>query len=88
MYQYINEDIIAMLYYIGFDSKDGKVYVIESNAQPGVPFDSTVEAYKKVYEDFYGKPIDEESMKKLDEYSKQMIEKTLEKEKGRFSVKS
>lgn len=30
MYQYINEDIIAMLYYIGFDSKDGKVYVYEN----------------------------------------------------------
>jgi hypothetical protein len=30
MYQYINEDIIAMLYYIGFNSKDGKVYVYEN----------------------------------------------------------
>jgi len=78
--------------YMCFDmmkSKDGKVYVIESNAQPGVPFDSTVEAYKKIYEDFYGKPIDKESMKKLNEYSKTMIDKTLEKDGGkRFSIKS
>jgi hypothetical protein len=76
--------------YICFDmmkDKEGKIYVIESNAQPGVPFDSTVEIYKKVYEDFYGKPLDEKSLQKLDEYSKEMIERTLERDKKRFSVK-
>ena len=77
--------------YMCFDmmkSKDGKVYVIESNAQPGVPFDSTVEAYKKIYEDFYGKPLDKDSLIKLDEYAKTMVEKTLKKGGGkRFSIK-
>ena len=68
--------------------KNGKVYVIESNAQPGVPFDSTIEAYKHIYEDFYKKPLDEESLTKLNEYAKTMIEKTLKKDGGkRFSVK-
>ena len=74
--------------FICFDmmkGKDGKVYVIESNAQPGVPFDSTVEMYKGIYEDFYKKPIDSKSMKLLDSYSKELIKKTLNKEKGRFS---
>jgi len=70
-------------------SKDGKVYVIESNAQPGVPFDSTVEAYKHIFEDFYGRPVNSESMKELDEYAKSMVEKTLKKGGGkRFSIKS
>jgi len=78
--------------YMCFDmmkSKDGKVYVIESNAQPGVPFDSTVEAYKHIFEDFYGRPVNSESMKELDEYAKSMVEKTLKKGGGkRFSIKS
>ena len=77
--------------YMCFDmmkGKDGKVYVIESNAQPGVPFDSTVEAYKHIYEDFYKKPLDEQSLTKLNEYAKTMIEKTLKKDGGkRFSIK-
>ena len=77
--------------YMCFDmmkGKDGKVYVIESNAQPGVPFDSTIEAYKHIYEDFYKKPLDQESLTKLDEYAKTMVEKTLKKDGGkRFSIK-
>ena len=68
--------------------KNGKVYVIESNAQPGVPFDSTIEAYKHIYEDFYKKPLDKESLTKLNEFAKTMIEKTLKKDGGkRFSIK-
>jgi hypothetical protein len=76
--------------YICFDmmkDKEGKVFVIESNSQPGVPFDSTVQIYKKIYEDFYGKPLDEYSSKKLEEYANTMIEKTLAKDKNRFSIK-
>jgi len=77
--------------FICFDmmrGKDGKVYVIESNAQPGVPFDSTVQMYKGIYEDFYKKPIDPQSMKQLDNYALELIEKTLKKDKSRFSKKS
>lgn len=83
-------NIFEKFQYICFDimkDKKGKVFVIESNSQPGVPFDSTVQIYKKIYEDFYNKPIDEYSSKKLDEYSNIMIEKTLERDKSRFSLK-
>jgi len=74
--------------YICFDvmkSKDDKVYVIESNAMPGTPFDTTVKIYENIYEDFYGHPVDEASQGKLDEYSKELIERTHKKDKKRFS---
>lgn len=83
----IYEDLPYMCFDI-MKGKNGKVYVIESNAQPGVPFDSTIEAYKHIYEDFYKKPLDKESLTKLNEYAKTMIEKTLKKDGGkRFSIK-
>ena len=52
----IYEDLPYMCFDV-MKGKNGKVYIIESNAQPGVPFDSTVEAYKHIYEDFYKKPL-------------------------------
>lgn len=76
--------------YICFDmmkGKDGRIFVIESNAQPGVPFDSTVQLYKHIYEDFYGKPLDKLSASKLAIYAKEMIQKTIEKDPKRFSIK-
>ena len=83
----IYEDLPYMCFDV-MKGKNGKVYIIESNAQPGVPFDSTVEAYKHIYEDFYKKPLDKESLTKLNEYAKTMIEKTLKKDGGkRFSIK-
>jgi hypothetical protein len=66
--------------------KKGSVFVIESNVQPGVPFNSTTQMYKLIYEDFYGKPLDDNSKGKLDEYSATMIEKTQEKDPDRFSI--
>jgi len=83
----IYEDLPYMCFDV-MKGKNGKVYIIESNAQPGVPFDSTVEAYKHIYEDFYKKPLNKESLTKLEEYANTMIEKTLEKDGGkRFSIK-
>jgi len=83
----IYEDLPYMCFDV-MKGKNGKVYIIESNAQPGVPFDSTVEAYKHIYEDFYKKPLDKESLTKLEEYANTMIEKTLKKDGGkRFSIK-
>jgi hypothetical protein len=83
----IYEDLPYMCFDV-MKGKNGKVYIIESNAQPGVPFDSTIEAYKHIYEDFYKKPLDKESLTKLDEYAKTMIDKTLKKDGGkRFSIK-
>jgi len=74
--------------FICFDmmkDKSGKVFIIESNAQPGVPFDSTVKMYEALYEDFYGEPVDTASKAKLDEYAASMIEMTIEKDPERFS---
>ncbi len=74
--------------YICFDimkSKDGKVYVIESNAMPGVPFDSTVKIYENIYEDFYKEKVDEKSQVMLDKYAADLIERTTKKDKKRFS---
>ena len=83
----IYEDLPYMCFDV-MKGKNGKVYIIESNAQPGVPFDSTIEAYKHIYEDFYKKPLDKESLTKLEEYANTMIEKTLKKDGGkRFSIK-
>ena len=83
----IYEDLPYMCFDV-MKGKNGKVYIIESNAQPGVPFDSTIEVYKHIYEDFYKKPLDKESLTKLNEYAKTMIEKTLKKDGGkRFSTK-
>ena len=83
----IYEDLPYMCFDV-MKGKNGKVYIIESNAQPGVPFDSTIEIYKNIYEDFYKKPLDKESLTKLNEFAKTMIEKTLKKDGGkRFSIK-
>lgn len=73
--------------YITFDimrSKDDKIYIIESNTQCGVPFDSTIEIYKAVFEDFYGRPVNDQTLEILDEYSKKLIDMTIEKESDRF----
>jgi hypothetical protein len=77
--------------YICFDimrDKEDKIYIIESNSQPGVPFDSTVVIYRTLFEDFYGRPVDEATDKILTEYSKKLIAKTLSRDKGRFKDES
>ena len=68
------------------ENKDGKAFIIESNAQPGVPFDSTVKLYEALYKDFYKQPIDAKSKSKLNEYAKEMIEKTIKKNPNRFNA--
>jgi hypothetical protein len=77
--------------YICFDimrDKADKIYIIESNSQPGVPFDSTVVIYKAVFEDFYGRPVSPETEKILDDYSKKLIKKTISRDNGRFKDES
>jgi glutathione synthase/RimK-type ligase-like ATP-grasp enzyme len=80
-------DKLKDLPYICFDimrDQDDKIYIIESNSQPGVPFDSTVEIYKVLFEHFYGRPVNEKTMKILDDYSKKLIDKTVKRDNGRF----
>ena len=76
--------------YITFDvmeSKDGKLYVIESNAQPGVPYDSTVQLYRNIFNDFYSRPVDNQTDAKLKEFSDFMCKKTIELDPERFEIK-
>lgn len=80
-------DMMKDLPYICFDvmeDKSGKIYIIESNSQPGVPFDSTIQIYKIIFKDFYNRELDKETNDILDEYSKEMVAKTLKKDNGRF----
>jgi len=84
-------DKLKDLPYICFDimrDKDDKIYIIESNSQPGVPFDSTVVIYKALFEDIYGRPVDEATNDVLNKYSEELIKKTLAKDKGRFKDES
>ena len=76
--------------YICFDimeDQDGKLYIIESNSQPGVPYDSTVQIYRKIFTDFYGRELNEESDTKLKEFSDYLDKKTLEINSDRFEIK-
>lgn len=80
--------IYSTLPYICFDimkGKDGRIYVIESNAMPGLPFDSTAIIYENIYEDFYKESMDRASKDKLDQYSEELIRLTKEKDSTRFN---
>ena len=75
--------------YVCFDvmiDKNDKVFIIESNLQPGVPFDSTVKLYEMIYRDFFNEDLSSESKLKLNSYSDVLIAKTIEKNPKRFSV--
>ena len=76
--------------YINFavkESKEGKLYIIESNSQPSVPFDSTVQLYRKLFKDFYKKDVDSQTDAKLQEFSDFMCKKTIELDPKRFEIK-
>lgn len=78
--------IFSDLPFICFDimeDKKGKLYVIESNAMPGVPFDTTVDMYKNIFEDFYGRPVDKSTEIKLQEYADFMLEKSKKMDGGK-----
>ena len=76
--------------YICFDimeDQKGKLFIIESNSQPGVPYDSTVQIYRQVFTDFYGRSVDEETDKILKGLSEDLDKKTLELDSERFEIK-
>jgi hypothetical protein len=66
------------------ESKDGKLYIIESNSQPGVPFDSTVHIYRTLFKDFFGRDVDAKTDTALKALSKELCDKTLDIDKDRF----
>jgi len=83
--------IFKDLPYICFDimeDKDGKVYIIESNSQPGVPFDITVQVYRVLFKDFYGRELSDEADKELSDFSDYLDKRTLDLEPDRFEIES
>jgi hypothetical protein len=76
--------------YLCFDimeDQDGKLYIIESNSQPGVPYDSTIETYKQIFNDFFKRDLDKQTLTKLEKLAKFMNAKTLELDPERFEIK-
>jgi hypothetical protein len=81
--------IFSDLPYICFDvmeDQDGKLYIIETNSQPGVPYNSTVEIYKQIFTDFYGRDVDSKTNVRLNELSSYLDQKTLETDPDRFEI--
>ena len=82
--------IFSDLPYICFDvmeDKSGKLYIIESNSQPGVPYDSTVQIYRQLFRDFNGREVSDVADKELTKMSKYLDKKTLELDPKRFEIK-
>jgi glutathione synthase/RimK-type ligase-like ATP-grasp enzyme len=78
--------IFSDLPYICFDimeDQDGKLFIIESNVMPGVPFDSTVQIYRTIFKDFYGRDVNSNTDKKLKELSHTLEQKTLKMDGGK-----
>lgn len=76
--------------YICFDimeDQEGKLYIIESNSQPGVPYDSTVQIYRKIFNDFYGREVNKDTDKVLTKLSNDLDKKTIELDSERFEIK-
>jgi hypothetical protein len=65
---------------------DKRLYVIEINSKAGMPFDVSALLYKHIYEDFFGKDINAVSGKNLETLGEELKKKTLEKEKGKFTI--
>jgi hypothetical protein len=76
--------------YITFDimeDQGGKLYVIESNSQAGVPYDSAVHIYRNIFKDFYGRDVNDKATAKLADLSDFMNQKTLDSNPERFEIK-
>ena len=67
---------------------DKKIYVIEINSKAGMPFDISAKLYQNIFKDFYGKKVGPETDKNLNTLSAKLITKTLEKEKGKFTIQN
>ena len=82
-------EIFKDLPYICFDvmeGKDGKLFIIETNSQPGVPYDSTIQIYRQIFRDFWGREVNAQTDKKLKELGEYMDGKTLKLDPDRFDI--
>jgi hypothetical protein len=81
--------IFAKLPFICFDimiDKDDNLYLIEANVHPGMPFDATIQLYRQLFNDFYGRDVNPAANTELKRLSNYMIKKTLELDPKRFEV--
>jgi hypothetical protein len=82
--------IFSELPFVCFDvmeDKNGKIYVIEGNSHPGMPFNAPNELYKLIFKDFYKKNLSKESIVKIDKLSKRMDEVTTSDKSKNFEIK-
>lgn len=68
------------------ETKDGKIYVFEMNSEPGALFGVMSLVYRRIYEDWYQKPISEDTIKLLDEFREKDI-KANNKQNPNWKVK-
>ena len=81
--------IFSKLPFICFDimiDKDDKLYLIEANLHPGMPFDATVQLYRELFKDFYGREVNKKADEELNKLSKYLDSKTLTHDPTRFEI--
>lgn len=66
--------------------QDNKPWIVEMSSEPGVPFGVMGLYYKKIYEDYYGKPLSKKNEAKLDEYIELDIKETIKSDSKRFTI--
>lgn len=68
------------------ETKDGKIYVFEMNSEPGALFGVMTIVYQKIYEDWYKKPLSEDTVSLLKEFRQKDIEQNT-KQNSNWKVK-
>jgi hypothetical protein len=56
------------------------------SSEPGVLFGVMCLYYKKLYEDYYGKPLSKDAETKVDEYIELDIKETIKSDPKRFTI--
>lgn len=62
------------------EDQKGHVYIIESNTMTGMPFNISLELYEKLFEDYYKRPMSNESKKEMKLLSEGLIKRTLSRD--------
>ena len=83
--QFSNIEVAA--YDVVKDSKN-KLYLIEVNSQPGLPFDGMSRIYQLMYEDFYKEGLSEIIKERFNIFSNDLNIMTIRSDTNRFSIES
>ena len=62
------------------EDQKGHVYIIESNTMTGMPFNISLELYEKLFEDYYKRPMSNESKNEMKLLSESLIKRTLSRD--------